>query len=48
MILVIDVGNTNITYGVYEKGKMKATFRATTKLPRRPMNTVFCCIACFP
>ena len=36
MILVIDVGNTNITYGVYEKGKMKATFR------------VFCCIACFP
>ena len=34
MILVIDVGNTNITYGVYEKGKMKATFRATTKLPR--------------
>lgn len=34
MILVIDVGNTNITYGVYEKGKMKATFRATTTLPR--------------
>ena len=34
MILVIDVGNPNITYGVYEKGKMKATFRATTKLPR--------------
>lgn len=34
MILVIDVGNTNITYGVYDNGKLKATFRATTKSPR--------------
>ena len=34
MILVIDVGNTNITYGVYEDGKLRATFRATTKSPR--------------
>lgn len=34
MILVIDVGNTNITYGVYENGKLKATFRITTKSPR--------------
>lgn len=34
MILVIDVGNTNITYGVYDTGKLKATFRITTKAPR--------------
>lgn len=34
MILVIDVGNTNITYGVYDAGKLKATFRITTKAPR--------------
>lgn len=34
MILVIDVGNTNITYGVYEKGSLRATFRITTKSPR--------------
>lgn len=34
MILVIDVGNTNITYGVYDAGKLAATFRITTKSPR--------------
>lgn len=34
MILVIDVGNTNITCGVYEKEELKATFRITTKSPR--------------
>lgn len=34
MILTIDVGNTNITFGVYEKEKLKTTFRMTTKLPR--------------
>ncbi|MGN1148229.1 MAG: type III pantothenate kinase [Lachnospiraceae bacterium] len=34
MILVIDVGNTNITYGVYDAGELKATFRITTKSPR--------------
>ena len=34
MILVIDVGNTNITCGVYEKEALKATFRITTKIPR--------------
>lgn len=34
MILVIDVGNTNITYGVYEKGELQATFRIATKQAR--------------
>lgn len=33
MILVIDVGNTNITFGVYEKEELRATFRMTTKTP---------------
>ncbi len=34
MILVIDVGNTNLTFGVYEEADLKATFRMTTKIPR--------------
>lgn len=34
MILVIDVGNTNITYGVYDEGKLAATFRIATKQAR--------------
>lgn len=34
MILVIDVGNTNLTIGVYEKEVLKATFRMMTKTPR--------------
>ncbi len=34
MILVIDVGNTNITYGVYDGGKLAATFRIATKQAR--------------
>ena len=34
MVLVIDVGNTNITCGVYEKDALKTTFRITTKIPR--------------
>ena len=34
MILVVDVGNTNITCGVYEGEKLKTTFRMMTKLPR--------------
>lgn len=31
MILVIDVGNTNITYGVYENDILKTTFRMMSK-----------------
>lgn len=34
MILVVDVGNTNITCGVYEGKRLKTTFRMTTRLPR--------------
>jgi type III pantothenate kinase len=34
MILVIDVGNTNMTYGVYEQTTLRATFRMMTKTPR--------------
>lgn len=34
MILVIDVGNTNMTMGVFSKEKMRATFRIMTRTPR--------------
>lgn len=34
MLLVIDVGNTNITLGVFKKEELLGTFRMTTKLPR--------------
>lgn len=34
MILTIDVGNANITIGVYQKDKLIEKFRMTTKLPR--------------
>ena len=34
MILVFDVGNTNITFGVYKDKKLLSTFRITTKIPR--------------
>lgn len=34
MLLVIDVGNTNITYGVFKGEELAASFRMTTKLQR--------------
>ncbi|KMZ54418.1 type III pantothenate kinase [Dorea sp. D27] len=34
MLLVIDVGNTNITLGVFKGDELLGTFRMTTKLPR--------------
>ncbi len=34
MILVVDVGNTNITCGVYQEEELKATFRLMSKTPR--------------
>ena len=34
MLLAIDVGNTNITCGVFDGEEMMATFRITTKEPR--------------
>ena len=34
MLLVVDVGNTHITLGVFEGKELKATFRMTAKQPR--------------
>ena len=34
MILALDVGNTNITCGVFDGDRIKASFRITTKMPR--------------
>ena len=34
MLITIDVGNTNITVGVFEGEDIRATFRITTKMPR--------------
>ena len=34
MLLVVDVGNTNFTFGVFDGDKLEATFRVTTKLQR--------------
>ena len=34
MLLVVDVGNTNFTFGVFDGDKLRATFRVTTKLQR--------------
>ena len=34
MLIVLDVGNTNITGGVFDEDKIKTTFRFTTGIPR--------------
>lgn len=34
MLLVVDVGNTNTTFGVYRGENLEATFRIMTKTPR--------------
>ncbi len=34
MLLALDVGNTNITCGVFDGDDLKACFRITTKMPR--------------
>ena len=34
MLFVIDVGNTNINYGVYDGEKLVASFRMMSKMPR--------------
>lgn len=34
MLMTIDVGNTNITLGVFDGEDLRATFRMTTKAPR--------------
>ena len=34
MLLVVDIGNTNITLGVFDGEELEATFRMTTKIQR--------------
>ncbi len=34
MLLVVDVGNTNITFGVFDGKELKKSFRITTKIAR--------------
>lgn len=34
MLLVVDIGNTNITFGVFEEENIVSTFRLTTKMQR--------------
>ena len=34
MLLVVDVGNTNITFGLYNKKKLVGSFRLMTATPR--------------
>jgi len=34
MLLAVDIGNTNITCGIYEEEEMRGRFRLTTKTPR--------------
>lgn len=34
MLMTIDVGNTNITVGIFHQDEVKASFRITTKMPR--------------
>lgn len=34
MLLVVDIGNTNFTFGIFEGDKLVMTFRMTTKIPR--------------
>lgn len=34
MLLAIDIGNTNLTFGVFDEAELQCTFRLTTNLPR--------------
>ena len=34
MLLVVDVGNTNITFGIYREKELLTTFRIMSKTPR--------------
>jgi type III pantothenate kinase len=47
MLLVVDVGNTNITYGIYDGDKLIHTFRMESKTPRTSdeFGTTICDIA---
>ena len=36
MLLAIDIGNTNVTFGVFDGEKIKATWRVSTAIHRTP------------
>ncbi|MFV0465892.1 MAG: type III pantothenate kinase [Lachnospiraceae bacterium] len=44
MLLTIDVGNTNLTFGVFDKDVLKTTFRMTTQTPRTSDEYGICII----
>ena len=39
MIICMDVGNTNIKYGLFDKDKLVLSFRVATDHKRLPTNT---------
>ena len=41
MLLVIDIGNTNITIGVYKEDHLVGRFRMTTRMERTSDHIVF-------
>ena len=47
MLLVVDVGNTNIVAGVFEDKTLKVHWRFSTDRSKLQMNLVLCCAACF-
>ena len=47
MLLVFDIGNTNITVGIYQGDKLKRTYRLTTKMKRTSDEYGFMIISFF-
>ena len=41
MLLALDVGNTNITIGVFKRKEIIEVFRITTSYQEHPMNLEF-------
>ena len=41
MLVTVDIGNTNITIGIFDKDDLIGTYRLTTK-EERVMNMVLC------
>ena len=48
MLLTIDIGNTNITLGLYEGETLGPRWRLATNHERMPTNTVCSFWACYP
>ena len=46
MLLVIDVGNTHITLGVFKEKELVGTFRLPQDRTGLQMNMVFLCAIC--